>query len=283
MAEPVVNQNPLDPPAPIATTGSVVTPTVVVQPAAQPSISTPPAAPAQPSVSTAPGPRTVTLSADDDAIPDDAELLSLSRKALSSRLDRHTKRELRDRFGTDNPDDIKAKLDKLAVFEQQEEERRVASLTELDHERELRTAAEKRAEDAEAMAKAVQDAQEIGQADNRIQGILDRHIDPDLKDVVVERFRQHLQSMSDAEIDAMTDEQINQWAVDQVMAKPKWGKAMPAAVATTAPLTNGARTEGVPAPAAGSRQTATNYSPSAQNAMTPQEARRAAAAEGYRY
>src|SRR5580700_2962800 len=49
----------------------------------------------------------------EDDIPDDADLLELPRRALDSRLARHTKSQLQQRFGTSDFDEIKGKLDRL--------------------------------------------------------------------------------------------------------------------------------------------------------------------------
>src|SRR5260370_36360512 len=52
-----------------------------------------------------PGPKAKQIGEEDD-IPEDADLLQLSKKALNARLLRHTKKELRERFGTDDLDDV---------------------------------------------------------------------------------------------------------------------------------------------------------------------------------
>ena len=106
------------PPAVIAPPVRTNLPDVVVPgtPPQAPSVGAAPVVPpvvsTQPSVSGGAGtaPSSVVLSADTDDIPENAELLSLSRKGLESRLARHTRKDLRERFGTDNSDEIVAQL-----------------------------------------------------------------------------------------------------------------------------------------------------------------------------
>jgi len=278
----VVQTTPQDPATtPIKAPVSVSVPDVVIPAPANPA---PPAAPAgtpggAPSASQ--GPRVVTLAGDGDEIPEDAELFSLSRTALNSRLARHTRRELRDRFGTDNPEEIKAKLDKLAQYEKQAEEQRLASLSEIERERELRVKAENESEEWRQKYSSARDAQEIGQAHSRIDGIAGQHLKPKVKGVVMELFRDHLRTKSEAEIDAMTDEQIGAWFAEQVRETPEFGRDYQAAPVVQ-PLTNGVRaaSQDRAAPQTGAHPEP-NYSPSAPNALSSQEARVKGRREGY--
>jgi len=278
MADPVVE--PITIAAPVRSVDpSMSTAPTVTTPVTVSSASTAPVVP----VVVAPGPRVAQLG-DDGEIPEDAELLSLSKAAFRSRLDRHTKRELKSRFGTDDPEEITAKLTRLADFERQQEEQRIANLSEIERERELREAAERNLDAVTQELQSTKDAQIVGQAHTRVEGIASKHLKPKVKGVVMEMFREHLKKLPDEEIDKLSDQDIEGWFTEQVKETPEFGRDYQAPI-VVAPLTNGVRESGqtVQSPPTTGAQPATNYSPNAANAMSPAEARSKAAAEGYRW
>jgi ribosomal protein S15P/S13E len=69
------------------------------------------------------------LKDDDDEIPDDADLLKLSPRALKSRLTRHSKRELKEHFGTTDLEEIKAKLAKLTEYDEKDKKAKAEAQT----------------------------------------------------------------------------------------------------------------------------------------------------------
>lgn len=238
----------------------------------------PPSAPAAPAP---PGPVTVGEEGD---IPADAELIQLSKGALKSRLARATRSELKERFGTDNPDEIKAKLDKLATFEAQQEEQRLASLSELEREREARVKAESTAKEWEDQYTALRETHTVRREHTRVEGIAAKHVDPTMVRFGLSEFQGYLQTKTDAEINALTDQDIDQWFAAKVREMPKLGRepaAPPPVVVETIPLTSGPPAAGS-APPPGPQQER-SLSPSAANPMTAHEARAAAAKMGYRY
>jgi hypothetical protein len=220
----------------------------------------PPSPPAPPAVSTSapaeqPKPTshvpTRRLIGEDDEIPDDAELLEMPKKALKSRLARHTKTELKSRFGTDDFDEIKTRLDKLADFEKKQEEQRLAQLTETDRLKEQLTAAERRFQDAEKRAERAQLQRVLDTEDRRAAKILSRYIDDDDIEDVIPRLARHINGLSDDEC-VNPDAVIDAWAKDFVEKKPKFAKNKPEEKREAkppperVPLTNGPPAGGKP-------------------------------------
>lgn len=221
---------------------------------------------------------------DQDDIPADAELLQLSKKALGSRLERHTRKELKERFGTDNPDDIKAKLDRLAEFEAKQEEQRLAQMSELDRVRESETKALQKAQEWEDRYRQTVTAQVVRTEQNRIERITSQLLDPDFLEVELQKFARHLRkTYSKEELNALPDSEIEQYFKNRVAEKPKMAKDYrPEPVVTTAPLTNGPRAENRPAPPPGV-QPEKSFSPNSSNPMSRSEARAEARRQGYDY
>lgn len=172
-----------------------------------------------------PAPAIPVLDAESDEIPENDELFQLSKKALNARLTRHTKRELRDRFGTDDFDQIKIRLDKLALFEQEAEAKRLAALSELEREREERQKAEDRARKAEEAYQRSIDAQTFAEYDKTASAALSKHFDsdPDVQAFVTERLKKHVLSLEDGDL---KDPQkvFDAWAKEYAAKHPRYAK-----------------------------------------------------------
>jgi hypothetical protein len=137
---------------------------------------------------------------DEDDIPEDADLLQLSKTALNKRLARHTKKELRERFGTDDFDKIKADLDELTTLRADNEKRRRAEMTELEKAKEDAAAA--KAEKAEAEKKYQQaiDSQAFAEYDREAEGALSGAVAPKHMKRALRELKEHVASMDEAEL-----------------------------------------------------------------------------------
>jgi hypothetical protein len=268
---------------------TTITPDVVVPPATPPAppappVSAAPVPPAAPASPPHPGPVSI---GDDGDIPDDAELLTLSKSALNKRLARATRAELKARFGTDNPDEIKSKLDRLAEFETKQEEQRLASLSELEREREAKAKAEGERDEWKRQHDELRTANLVRGAHSRVSSISGKHFKDTAQKFIQFEFQEYLQGLPEAEVVAMTDEQMDSWFAGEAKTHPELsrGYTPPAPPTPVAPLTNGPPApEGAPPPTgAGGQQAAPNFAPSAANPMSRQEARKEAAKLGYNY
>lgn len=230
------------------------------------------------------GTPTRKLVGDDGEIPTDAELIEMSPKALKSRLDRETKKTLRERFGSDDVDQIKARLDKLAEFEEREEAARLAAMSEQEKLKEQLQASEAARQAAEDRMEEYRLSQDVERGDTVVRGIVEQKIDPDYVDEVMAKVARHILSLDDDEI---TDEKglVATFVDEYLEKKPKLAKdyAPPTGekpAPKELPATNGvdATRNGVPAGAVG-QSGAKTASPGKPNSMTTAEI----AKMGYRW
>lgn len=245
--------------------------------------------------------KAVRLQGDSDEIPEEAELFELSASALKKRLSRHTAKELKAAFGTSDLGDIKKRLDKAALLEKADEERARAEMTEKQKLEADLKASRQREADANRRALRVQEDRIVEKEENRITKIAEKYVDtdPDVVEVIFKRLGKFLRSeFTDEQLKKLPDAKIEKWFKEYATEHPKHAREHKggddtAAAASGAsdkpapkkvPLNNGAQTGDRPGKGdvSGTAQT-TNFSPSKGTPMTPQQARAAAAKEGYRW
>lgn len=232
---------------------------------------------------------------DDEEIPENADLIELSTKALKSRLARHTKRELRERFGTDDIDSIKTKLSRLDELEAKEEENRRAALDEKTRLEEDKARAEARAEAAETRLKEEKETRIAGKAENRIVTVAKKVMDPDYIDQHLDQFAAHLKKhFTEKQLRKLKDADIEKWFADQVTKKPKFGadyedkvkaaasSASPPPLKKT-PITNGVKDNEKPSTKSATGAGEKKMKPGQSDSMNSAEARAKAAQDGYRW
>jgi hypothetical protein len=231
----------------------------------------------------------------EDEIPDNASLLEMSSKTLQKRLQRHTAKELKDRFGTSDVGEIKKKLDRLEELEKGEAERQRASMSEKEKlEADLKKERQLRA-DAEHNARRVHENHVVEKEETRITRLAEKHnidTDPDTLEIVFKRLAKHLKSeYSEEQLKKLSDKDLDAWFTEYGTKHPRHLKDAPAAGETKGkaeakpeikkvPLDNGVKGS-KPDPAKGPTANQVNFSPKGANAMSRGEARDAAKKEGY--
>lgn len=231
-----MTMKPPDPPA-AAPAGAPAAP-----PAPAPAVASPapaaaaPEAPAAPAVLAARVPTRKLLADTDDDIPADADLLELSRAGLKSRLDRYSKRQLKELFGTDNPDEIRAAIAERDTLKQAAEAKRLADLSEVDRLKEQNAQSIRRAETAEQRATQLEEDYAVAGEDRRIGKILRKHMDADYIPYERKLLAAYLSNATDDELKE-ADALVEKWAKDRVAAKPIVGRKAAAPVAAGDTLT----------------------------------------------
>lgn len=183
-----------------------------------------------------------TAIGDDDEVPENADLLQLSKTALAKRLTRHTKSELKERFGTDDFDDIKAKLVKFAEYEAEKEAARVAALSEQEKLKEELAEANKRAEKAETKHAKALEQQAFSEYDREAEGVVgtlvaDKHVKR-----VVRELKEHVLTLDDEEL-KKPKKVFESWAKDFIKENPEFARTAPPEIKKI-PITNGADPNG---------------------------------------
>ena len=162
------------------------------------------------------------LGADEDDIPNDADLIEMSPRSLKSRLERFTKKALRDRFGTDSFDEIQTRLDQLEDYKKREEETKRAAMSEAERMKTDLAAAEARATKAEERAVAVHEARIVDKQDTRVTSIMSKFFDADYIEDEMPRLARFLLKCDDKQLRRAST--IEKWCQERVEKKPKLAK-----------------------------------------------------------
>ncbi len=218
---------------------------------------------------------------EEDELPEEADLIKLPLSALKKRLQRHTASQLKQEFGTSDLKEIKAKLDKYAELEKQEEERKRAQMTELEKHKEDLKKERMRRRDAERRERLSNHERLAEKGETRVMRAADAvGVDPDAHDALLPKFKTYLMSLEQKERASMSDKAIQKWFADQLKAKPKYAKDY---VPSQVPLTTKKGGDGLPEKndgSGGENPNESNFSPSSKNALSPAAARAAARARG---
>lgn len=256
-----------------------------VQPTPQ---ATPQAAPVTPTAT--PVTRTPTrklLDANTDDIDTAADLLEMPPKAFQARMDRYSKKQLRELFGTDDTNKIRENLQRLNEYDQQAEQQRQAALTAEQRLNEQLAAERQRAEAAEMELESLRTQQIVSEQDVRVMGLLGQHINPRYAPYEAKRLADYINTLSEAEL-ADADAIIVGWCKEQIKQFPELAKAgitpdanptggavagTPTTVVTPPgqPFSNGA---GVTRPDQASEANPTaakTFAPNQPNSMSPKE------------
>lgn len=163
----------------------------------------------------------------DDEIPDDTELVSMSKTALAKRLDRHTKKELRERFGTDDQEKIKADLAELADLRAKRDEKRRAEMSENDKLKEDLAKERKAREDAEAKAQKTVDAQTFAEYDTTAKEVFGDKIAPKHVKRAMRELKEHIMGLDESETPSdpkKAKKVFDKWTKEWLAENPEFAK-----------------------------------------------------------
>jgi len=213
----------------------------------------------------------------------------MTRAALRSRNDRHAKKYLKDTFGTDDPEVVKAKLKAAEEYERTKEEQRVATLTSEQRLQEQVAKERQRAERFKTQYQNEVRSQAIRTSDQVVRGIGEKFLKPKfLGGDVYRQLGVHLTStysrkqLEQLETEGKIGGVIEQWFGKFAGENPELTTGYEASLRAGGapppvrqPITNGANVDERPAPPNGAHAEQ-SFAPSAQNAMNSQQARAAA-------
>jgi hypothetical protein len=172
------------------------------------------------------GPKRHALGADDDDIPDDAELLELSKTALTKRLNRHTKAQLRKAFGTDDVEQVAKDLSDYRKLKGDQEKARQAELSDVEREKDRANRAEARAKDLEARVRGERTQRRYERYDSKLSRVAEAVLDADYVGAELNRFARHLTDAFDRKqlrrmSGEQTAEELKKFLEQRVKDKPK--------------------------------------------------------------
>lgn len=188
--------------------------------------------------------KTHKIESDDDDLPEDAELFELSPRALQSRIARATKKELKERFGTDNVDEIKQKLERADELQAKEEERVRAEMSEKERLEADLAVERRRAEAAELRLQKVEDAREYETMYKKVSSVAGKYVDPEYQDQAIELLQRDMRSNwrnADFDDEKGAYKRMDEFFKGLIERKPKLGKDYQAnvEVVKTVPMQSG--------------------------------------------
>jgi hypothetical protein len=220
--------------------------------------------------------RTVSIG-DDEYDVDEGGYVKIPATAFKKRLNRYTKAQLKEAFGTDNVEDIKLRLDEHGKLKAKADEDHKKTLAteerlqlERDNEKKLRIAAESKAE-------ALAEEREYREADHSVNETASRHVDAKFTDFAAYKFGCYVRELDDDEADAIKPKDVASWFKQFAADHPEYAiGAKPAAAADDKPKVKKPMEHGAgggvappPAPASGGK----TPRPGQPNSMSAEEYR----------
>lgn len=159
----------------------------------------------------------------DDDIPTDANLIQLSTSALNKRLDRFSKKQLEEHFGTSDVGQIKADLAELKESRAAKEAARQAALTREEKLSEERDKEKKRADAAEQKLVQAEERQAFAKYDDGATGALkEAGILPKYVKLAMHELKDHVNSLDEDDAALKKPEKLfNEWAKAFVKDHPE--------------------------------------------------------------
>jgi hypothetical protein len=143
---------------------------------------------------------------------------------------RFTRRELREKFGTDDPEKIRVDLAELKTLREEKETRRLEQLTKEQRLVEERKAARRETEEARAALKFLEDERDVEQVSTQFARLAAKHLDADLVDdddwrvALFSKLRKHLQEETGGVASKITDKIVEKFFGEYAKEKPQFAK-----------------------------------------------------------
>lgn len=193
--------------------------------------------------------RTVAIGEDEYDV-DEKGFVKIPATAFKKRLNRYTKSQLREAFGTDNVDELKEKLTehgKLKAKSEEERRKQLAKEEQLAEDlRKEKTAREK----AEQTATRYREEREYQEAESDVQRLAKKYVDPDYIDYVVFKLGSHIRDLDVDEANRLKETDLEKWLKGFAEDHPKYSKGTKdeRKAEIKKPLTHGAGDPGSPNP-----------------------------------
>lgn len=228
---PAADPAPAAPPAPIAR-GTATGQPITTSPAA------PAGAPGAPAAPAGAGPASPPADAGNGQPGGGNKKLTLTQKDLNDRLARARSVALKQHFGTDDPAEIKKRLDNAATLEKQAEDAKVAAMTEQQKVAHERDKALQERDRYKQQYEAAQEQQNMQEQGAYVEGIAARHVNAGALEEASIAFGRHVQKTDPRVVAKWTERDLDGWFKDYVKKKPFMARAAaspPAAAPATPP------------------------------------------------
>jgi hypothetical protein len=155
------------------------------------------------------------------------KFIQLSQDKFKDRLQKHTKKELKELFGTSDRNEIMRWKKKYDEFEADAEKRKREEMTERQKIEADRDAALSAKEVAERRAARATDYVDRQKTQRKVAAVARDHVHPDKLDMALGLFRLHLSSLSRKKLDALVKDKTawGEWFKDLAVKNPEMSKA----------------------------------------------------------
>lgn len=145
------------------------------------------------------------------APPQKPRVFSFTKDKLDERLEQAKRAKLRDLFGTDDEGAIRERLDNFTRLEKESEERRLASLSEVERAKEEAKQALARAERAEREAAAERERREVDQTRVVVERAASKHVNQRYVPEASLAYARHLSKLSPQQLSGWKPEDADEW------------------------------------------------------------------------
>lgn len=145
------------------------------------------------------------------AKPQTPRVFSFTKDKLDERLEQAKRAKLRDLFGTDDEGAIRERLANFAKLEKESEDRRLASLSEVERAKEEAKQALARAERAERDAASERERREIDQTRVVVERAASKHVNPRYVPEASLAYARHLSKLSPQQLSGWKAEDADDW------------------------------------------------------------------------
>ena len=225
-------------------------------------------------------PQTVEIG--DDEYPVDAKgNIVMSASTLKRRMGRYSKKQLMDTFGTDDVNDLKARLDEHGKLKAQSEDQRKKQLAKEEQLAEDLAKERDKSARAEARANQLAEEREYQQADSEVRTTAEKHIKAGKPTkLAVYEFGEYVRDLDEDEAAKLKPKDVDAWFRQYAEDNQEFAKGAKepepkkeAKPGERKPLSHGAGDAGA-APRAASATDAKTAKPGQSNSMTDAEYRK---------
>lgn len=160
------------------------------------------------------------LADDDDEVQDDDDVV-MSARSLKNRMTRNLKKALKESVGVDSLDALKEMKQKLDAADAAAEEKRLATLSETDRERELRKTAERERDELRTQIEQMQVSTMVREQAREVSDAASSFVKAKFVKHASREFADHIREMDDKMIRNLPDTYIASWMEKYATENPE--------------------------------------------------------------
>lgn len=158
--------------------------------------------------------------------PTAADAITLSQEQFKERLQRSKSSFLREKFGTDNIEELTAQFAEAKKLKEADDQRRREALTEKQRLEEDLAKERAARQQAEQRAQQLAQREELNKEKRRVLSLAGKYVDQASLDFAMLKWAKDAQALSKKELARMTDGDLEKWFKDFARSNPKHARAL---------------------------------------------------------